>query len=803
MSERFIAIGLGVVFLVLITNMGMVGYFGLHSIESEHAQARSMATHEWVNVQLAEEALSYSNRNTRINMQLVGSTNRAEIDSLIAQRQGNSDKITAVIKRLRTRVASEDEKRLLDDVIETRTAYTKSYRYATELALKGQNVEAENCLLHETPPLLLKYHEAWNRFIDFQTAELNGRLDDAAAAYRTTRNKTFRLMAVTMLLTAAMGIFVVRKISVEVRRRQKADSALRSLNEELELVVAERTLALEKTNQSLNSEIAERKKIEENLRFKTALLEAQVHSSIDGILVVDRDGRKLLQNKVFQEIFELPQSVIDNPNDAIGVELGARRIANPEQFVGQIRYLYEHEDETSHDELEMRNGKYVDRYSVPLRGSDGVYYGRLWVFRDITRRKRSEETVRLLSTAIEQSPVSVVITDLRGCILYVNNKFVECTGYAREEAVGKTPRILNSGYTSREQYEQLWKTITSGNEWRGEFRNRKKDGSLYWESGFIRPIRDDKGDIFRFLALKEDITERRAMEEELRRAQKLESIGQLAAGIAHEINTPMQFIGDNARFIQEAWNTWTPITQALSQIHDREVMDDAQKQILASLAMIDVNELTYLQSEIPRAITQCLDGVERVSKIVLAMKRFSHPGSEEKQPVDINEAIQTTITVARNEWKYVADVETALSPEIGLVPCFVGEFNQVILNLLVNAAHAIGGMANDGRKGKITIRSRRVDGCAEVSMQDTGCGIPPEIQSRIFDPFFTTKDVGKGTGQGLAIAHSVVVKKHGGQIWFETEPGRGTTFFIRLPLEPATTDNPPGNPGAASGAALS
>ena len=800
MSERFIGIGLGVVFLVLIANMGMVAYFGLRSIESEHAQARSMATHEWIDVQLAEEALAYSNRNTRINMQLVASTNRTEIDSLIGQRRDNSDKITAIIKRLRTHVTTQEEQRLLDAVEETRIAYVNSYHYATQLAVEGRNGEAGQWLLHDTPPLLLKYHDAWNKFVDFQTGDLNQRLNEAAAAHQTTRKKTFRFMALSMLLTATMGVFVIRKITVEVHSRQKADTALRKLNEGLEVNIAERTVALGKTNQSLNSEIAERKKIEENLRFKTALLEAQVHSTIDGILVVDREGRKLLQNQVFQEIFELPQTVIDNPDDSVSLDSAARRLVNPEQFRERVRYLYDHEDETTHDELEFLNGKAVERYSAPLRGNDGIHYGRLWVFRDITRRKRSEETVRLLSTAIEQSPVSVVITDLHACILYVNSKFVECTGYTREEVIGKTPRILKSGYTSGEEYQQLWKTITSGNEWRGEFHNRRKNGTLYWESALIRPIRDDKGNIFRFLAVKEDITERRAMEEELRRAQKLESIGQLAAGIAHEINTPMQFICDNTRFMQEAWNTWSPVTAALCQVREGRVSEDLQREILASLAAIDVNELVYLQSEIPRAIMQCLDGVERVSRIVLAMKRFSHPGSEEKQPIDINDAIQTTITVARNEWKYVAEVETALSPDMGLVPCFAGEFNQVILNLLVNAAQAIGGMAKDDRKGRIRIRSRRVDNWAEVSMEDTGCGISPEIQSRIFDPFFTTKEVGKGSGQGLAIAHSVVVKKHGGQIWFETEPGRGTTFFIRLPLEAKTKESRPAHRASGAGA---
>jgi signal transduction histidine kinase len=172
------------------------------------------------------------------------------------------------------------------------------------------------------------------------------------------------------------------------------------------------------------------------------------------------------------------------------------------------------------------------------------------------------------------------------------------------------------------------------------------------------------------------------------------------------------------------------------------------------------------------------------------MKEFAHPGSEGKQLADINKAIETTITIARNEWKYVADLETDLSEDVGLVPCHVGEFNQVILNLLVNSAHAIAQVVGDGSqaKGKITIRTTREAEWVVVSVRDTGCGIPEAIQPRIFEPFFTTKQVGKGTGQGLALAHAAIITRHGGSISYESEVGKGTTFFVRIPAEPRPSD---------------
>jgi signal transduction histidine kinase len=192
-----------------------------------------------------------------------------------------------------------------------------------------------------------------------------------------------------------------------------------------------------------------------------------------------------------------------------------------------------------------------------------------------------------------------------------------------------------------------------------------------------------------------------------------------------------------------------------------------------------------MKEEIPKALNQSLDGTNRISKIVRAMKDFSHPGAEGKKPIDLNRAIESTTTVARNEWKYVANVITDLDSTMPLVPCLPGEINQVILNLVINAAHAIGDAIGPevGQKGTITISTRKEGEWMEMRIADTGTGIPEAARTKIFDPFFTTKEVGKGTGQGLAIAHDVIVNKHGGTLTYETTPGKGTTFMIRLPLE--------------------
>jgi PAS domain S-box-containing protein len=292
-----------------------------------------------------------------------------------------------------------------------------------------------------------------------------------------------------------------------------------------------------------------------------------------------------------------------------------------------------------------------------------------------------------------------------------------------------------------------------------------------------------------------DITDHKAMEAQLMLAQKMESIGQLAAGIAHEINTPTQYVSDNTRFLRDAF-------EDLTQVLDRyERVRAAARQGPVPAAMLDEVDrcvadldLGFVTEEIPKAIEQSMEGLNRVAQIVRAMKQFSHPDQDEPELADLNSAIENTVTVARNEWKYVAEVELNLDPELPAVPCLAGRFNQVILNLIVNAAQAIADVVGDGSegKGKIRITTRKAGDQVEIRVADTGAGIPAKIRNRIFDPFFTTKQVGKGTGQGLAIAHNIVVEQHGGAIEFESEEGKGATFILRLPLQsspPAATDS--------------
>lgn len=317
--------------------------------------------------------------------------------------------------------------------------------------------------------------------------------------------------------------------------------------------------------------------------------------------------------------------------------------------------------------------------------------------------------------------------------------------------------------------------------------------TTYADKGFrsIRisssPIHNAEGKITAAIEMIEDITDQVVIEQQLQQARKLESIGQLAAGIAHEINTPMQFISNNTRFLKTGVEAMLAVIQKLGEllghIHQNTLCPEHVAEIES---LIKISDLEFLAEEGPQAIDSSLEGIERITQIVRAMKDFSHPAGKQRSPLDINQAIENTLTVTRNEWKYVSDVETAFDPSMPLVPCFPGPFNQVLLCLIVNASQAIAEKIglSPPEKGKIRISTHATERWGEVRIEDSGTGIPEAIRGRIFDPFFTTKEVGKGTGQGLSIAHSVIVQQHGGNLHVESEVGKGTTFFIKLPLHP-------------------
>jgi len=417
-----------------------------------------------------------------------------------------------------------------------------------------------------------------------------------------------------------------------------------------------------------------------------------------------------------------------------------------------------------------------------VRDSTGRPIKLMGASRDVTEQKKVERANAQLASIVENADAAIISNDQAGTVLTWNRGAERIYGYSAEEMTGRTMAVLVPPDRLAED-AAFMKRLR-----RGERINHVETVRLT-KSGepipillTLSPMQDRQGNLVGIAHVAEDITRVKELERQLAQTQKIESIGQLAAGIAHEINTPIQYIGDNGKFLDEAFRDLMKFAEARHVSGDAAVSGSAGVPV-PTREMLDEGIFNYLRNEVPIAIEQLLSGVDQVARIVLAMKEFSHPGPVEKVPVDINRAIESTVLVSKSEWKYLAELTTDFDRELPPVPCLAGEFNQVILNVIVNAAHAIADVVKDsGGMGRIHITTRRDGEAVEIRVSDTGCGIPKQHQSKVFDPFFTTKPIGKGTGQGLAIAYGVIVQKHGGTIQLEPESGSGATFVIRLPL---------------------
>ncbi|MBK5274827.1 MAG: PAS domain S-box protein [Desulfuromonadales bacterium] len=678
------------------------------------------------------------------------------------------------------------------------------------------------------------------------------------------------------------------------------------------------------------------RRMQAEMRYQRSFAEELINKAAVPIFVLDAAHRILVWNSAMQDLTGLTademigsnrqwQPFYPGPRPVLADIILSGDEAQPAQLYGSIR-LSQHVPGGLQSEgwYENINGRRCYLYfdAAPVYDGKDRKVAAIETLLDMTERKLAEEEQRILSWAVENNPNAIVITDPDGTIEYVNHKFCTLTGYSAAEAVGQNPRILKSGETPPDQYAELWRTITRGNSWHGEFHNKKKSGELYWESASISPIMDDQGKIIRFLAVNEDITHRKIYEAELlnnteelllkhselnamfslvtigkqewedtldsipemvlmcdpaggitrcNRAvttftglfynqilglnclelfissgmeiiscddihghmvsdggarhfellfnelkqvgtdnvrgsvvtihettefrkmntnlqkayaelqqtqaqafqqEKMASIGQLAAGVAHEINNPMGFISSNL-------TTMTKYMQRLKDFENAVIESVQKKGDLETVALLDEirtkMRIDFILNDLHKLLEESLEGTGRVRGIVNDLKSFSHADEDQCKPFNINDCLDSTLNMARNEIRYVADVELDYDPQLPLLNCYPQKLSQVFMNLVVNAAHAIEG------HGIIRVRTFNENGDIFIRISDTGKGIAPENLTRIFDPFFTTKEVGKGTGLGLSISYDII-KQHGGEITVESEVGIGTSFTVRLPL---------------------
>jgi len=539
-------------------------------------------------------------------------------------------------------------------------------------------------------------------------------------------------------------------------------------------------------------DVSERIESTRKLAYERFLLDTLLQNTPDRIYFKDRSARFVRVSRSMAEFFGCtPEELIGKSDfDFFQPELAKEKYRMDCKVINgeQVRQ-FEEPDIT-------KDGKkhWIITTKLPWISRDGSILGLFGISRDITERKKLENKLQQAHEETGQLLASIsgilISLDTEGRVTHWNSVAKRLLGLDANQVLGR--------YLSDCRIRWDWEAVRNAMETsRSSLQSSKlievsfklPDSDLEGLLGIkVNPILSDQQEITGWSLLGTDLTERRLLEAQLHQAQKLESIGQLAAGIAHEINTPTQFIGDNLAFLQDSFGELLGILNEIRKLRNENGSGKTPEELWESVEQVDFE---FLKEEVPLAITQSLEGVDRIRRIVGAMRDFSHPGSEERKVADINRLIDSTVTVARNEWKYVAEVQTDFEADLPHVSCLPAELNQVFLNILVNAAHAISDKLKETgeSKGRIHISTSTSEGCVEIRIRDSGPGIPENIINRIFDPFFTTKEVGKGTGQGLSIAYSIIVERHGGTLEVESEPGKGATFIIRLPLESNSSES--------------
>ena len=554
---------------------------------------------------------------------------------------------------------------------------------------------------------------------------------------------------------------------------------------------------LEKRVREKEHEIEARKQVEQALKKAELQYRSIFDNALEGIFQISADGLFLTVNPAMATIlgYDSPASLI-----AAGPELRDYLAMDPRRCETFFALLHQGQQVQNFEiQAAPAHGKalWLNLNARPIIDAEGQLDKIEGIAEDITKRKVAEEKlaqyhneleekVRLRTAEVRENQTFLqeVLEGIQAAVLVIDQdtrEVLDCNsilemllGYDRQTLIGdSSPLHPDHALLSDLREKSLNR----------EFVANRQDGSMIPVLRHVLPV-VYKGALA-YAVILFDISERKALEQQVNMAQKLQAIGQLAAGIAHEINTPIQYIGSNIRFLSDSFGqmleTHTQVAKLMESAKSGEDLALALDEVSRTLEELD---LGYLLEEIPHAVQESLSGVDQVASIVLAMKQFAHPEQDKRAEVDINKSLEQTATVSRNEWKYVAELKFDLDPTLPVISGYPGPLNQVFLNIIVNAAHAIAEqVGQSGAKGEIVVRTATRPTAVIISISDTGCGIPADHLNKIFDPFFTTKAVGKGTGQGLSIAYSIIREKHKGTLEVESQPGKGSTFTITLPVE--------------------
>ncbi len=660
----------------------------------------------------------------------------------------------------------------------------------SEKRLKKKSIEADESReyyssLFEHMPSGLVVYESFNQGSDFIIKAMNRTAETLASVdFKEVRGKLVTEIFPGIIETDLMDVFYrvwktgKNEVLPQIKyigangKRYYENSVYRKPNGELVAVF---------------NDVTARINNEQRIRRSEAILALTQHISKVGGWEMELDTMELYWTYETYRIHEVGPDFMPSLDNALDFYVPHHRSIIAEAVKRCIE-----EGESFDLELEVVTAKGVQLW-VRVLGEPFYKNNRIvkigGAFQDISEQKARIEQEEQARKKYQQLYGSIrdaiIIADIDRCIKDMNPAFSDLFGYSLDDLRGQKTSIIYENESDFKRLGELMKRESnSGKSIIYTSHYRKKSGELFVGETAVFAIHDLNGILTGFMGLIRDITEQKELEQQLAYSHKLESIGLLAAGVAHEINTPIMYVSGNIRFLKESFDNIIQLLEKQKELYESVKNNQDATPLLADIEKTKESlQYDFLLEEIPQAIADSQEGVDRITHIVQAMKKFSHPGMDAMTLVDIKDAIENTITIASNEWKYHSTLVTDFEKDLPMIECVPGDFNQAILNVLVNAAHANAAkIADSGSKGTISISAARDGKYLKISISDTGNGISLENKNKIFDPFFTTKDVGKGTGQGLSITHSIV-KKHGGTITFNSKDNKGTTFSLWFPIK--------------------